>query len=123
MEGAATIDVSADFGLGFGGFFEFVVFQVRAHVSEADDTRAEMAICGSGSVGEFVCCEARDEGFGGGVQGISFLRDFEVAELTKDKLAGTYRRSVAGYIGRVGGCVRATGTWVGAMQYVVVGEM
>lgn len=69
---------------------------MHAHIAQAHDFVAEMAFCCSTAVGEFVGCEVGEEGFRVWRVRVAFLRDFEVAELAEDYLAGTDGCSVAG---------------------------
>lgn len=67
------------------------------HVSEANDLVAEMAFCGSATVGEFVGGEAGEEELWiGWLVGVAFLGNLQMAEAAKDQFAWAEGGSVVG---------------------------
>ena len=71
-------------------------FEVRVHVSEADDFVAHVAFCRPRAVGELVGGHAGEQGFGVWNVGVAFLWDDQVAETAKDEFRGADGCAVAG---------------------------
>jgi hypothetical protein len=78
-----------------------MMFEMCAHISQANDLGTEMAFRCSRSISEFMGGETRDQHFGGWVEGITFLWDFEVAKLTQNDLAGTNGSSMSRQISEI----------------------